>query len=130
MASHARCPCSTQSTNMTTTSQVLDAAMALNPEQRAELAHRLLLSLEPAEIDEDADQAWAAEIRRRLDAVRDGHVILRDWDEALHKMREAIIPRGNTFFRSYMSWIAQRSLPATSVSRTRVGATRTTRWFA
>jgi hypothetical protein len=42
---------------MTTPSQVLDAAMALNPDQRADIAHKLLLSLEPADFDEDADQA-------------------------------------------------------------------------
>ena len=78
---------------MTTPSQVLDAAMALNPDQRADIAHKLLLSLEPADFDEDADQAWAAEIRRRLQAIREGRVVLRDWDEALAGIRQAIDSR-------------------------------------
>ena len=78
---------------MTTPSQVLDAAMALNPEQRADIAHQLLLSLELADFDEDADQAWAAEIRRRQQAIREGRVVLRDWDEALAGIRQALDSR-------------------------------------
>ena len=78
---------------MTTPSQVLDAAMALNPEQRADIAHQLLLSLELADLDEDADQAWAAEIRRRQQAIREGRVVLRDWDEALAGIRQALDSR-------------------------------------
>ena len=62
--------------------------------ERAELAHTLLLSLEPGDFDEDADQEWAAEIRRRLQAIRNGRVALRDWDEALVSIRQAITTRG------------------------------------
>jgi putative addiction module component (TIGR02574 family) len=75
---------------MTTPSQVLDAALGLNPDQRADIAHQLLLSLEPDDIDEDADQAWAAEIRRRLQAIREGRILLRDWDEALTGIRQIL----------------------------------------
>ena len=79
---------------MAIASQILDVALSLNPEERAELAHTLLLSLEPGDVDEDADQEWAAEIRRRLQAIRDGQVALRDWDEALVSVRQAITKRG------------------------------------
>jgi hypothetical protein len=75
---------------MTTPSQIVDAAMALEPTQRAEVAHQLLLSLEPDDFDPDADSAWAVEIRRRLQAIRDGRVILRDWDEALADIRQSL----------------------------------------
>jgi putative addiction module component (TIGR02574 family) len=78
---------------MTTCSQVLDAALALNPDQRAEVAHQLLLSLETEDFDEDADQAWAAEIQRRLQAIRSGNAVLRDWDEAVANIRRAIHSR-------------------------------------
>src|SRR5438132_214387 len=84
-------PSTLRRSNMPAALQVLDAAMALNRDQRAELAHKLLLSLEPDGIDEDADQAWAAEIRRRLLAIRDGQVALRDWDEALLRVRQATV---------------------------------------
>ncbi len=78
---------------MTTPSQILDAAMALDTGQRAEVAHKLLLSLEPADFDEDVDQAWAAELRGRLQAIREGRVRLRDWDEALAGIRQSILSK-------------------------------------
>jgi hypothetical protein len=78
---------------MTTPSQILDAALALDTAQRAEVAHQLLLSLELADFDEDADQAWAAELRQRLQAIREGRVPLRDWDEALADIRQATVAK-------------------------------------
>jgi hypothetical protein len=78
---------------MTTPAQILDAAMALDDGQRAEVAHQLLLSLEAADFDDDADSAWAAEIRRRLQAIREGRVVLRDWDEALADIRQSLVSK-------------------------------------
>ena len=75
---------------MTTPSQIVDAAMALDAGQRAEVAHQLLLSLEPDDFDADADSAWAEEIRRRRQAILDGRVILRDWDEAVADIRQSL----------------------------------------
>jgi putative addiction module component (TIGR02574 family) len=75
---------------MATASEVLTAARSLSAQQRAEVAHALLLSLEPDDGDADADAAWAAEIRRRLQAIREGTVALRDWDEALEEIRQSI----------------------------------------
>lgn len=51
---------------MTTASQVLNAALGLKPDERAQVAHRLLLSLEPDDGEHGADEAWGAEVRRRL----------------------------------------------------------------
>ncbi len=78
---------------MSTTSDVLTAALGLTSRERAEVAHKLLLSLESDGFDEDADQAWAEEIRRRLQAIRDGSVVLRDWDDALNEIRESIVSK-------------------------------------
>jgi hypothetical protein len=61
--------------------------------KRAEVAHQLVFSLEPADFDEDANQAWAAEVRRRLWAIRDGNVVLRYWDEALTGIRRSLVSR-------------------------------------
>jgi hypothetical protein len=74
--------------------EILNAAMGLNAEERAEVAHRLLLSLETETFDDDVDQAWAAEIQRRLQAIRQGDVALRDWDEALSDIRRSIAAKG------------------------------------
>lgn len=73
-----------------TASELLTAAQRLSHQERAEVAHELLLTLEPDEFDDDCQQAWAAEIRERLKAIREGRVILRDWDEALAEIRQSI----------------------------------------
>jgi hypothetical protein len=53
-------------------SEVLDTTLNLSPEQRAEIAHGLLLSLEPEDFEQNVNQEWAGGIRRRLQAIRDG----------------------------------------------------------
>jgi hypothetical protein len=78
---------------MTTPSQIVNAAMALDGSQRAEVAHQLLLSLEPNDFDADADSAWAEEIQRRRQAIREGRAILRDWNEALADIRQSLAPK-------------------------------------
>jgi putative addiction module component (TIGR02574 family) len=64
---------------------LLDAALALNDLERAWLAERLLESLGPDDetsggdlLDEDA---FAAEIERRCQEVREGKVELIPWSE-------------------------------------------------
>ena len=81
---------------MATTSDVLSAALALPAEERAEVAHKLLLSLEPGEPDLNADQSWAVEIRRRLLAIREGQSPLRDWDDVLEDIRQGLASKGGT----------------------------------
>lgn len=65
---------------------LLDEALKLSAEERAGLAARLLRSLDD-EGDEDFDQAayddaWGAEIQKRLDEVDRGEVKMIPWDEA------------------------------------------------
>ena len=79
---------------MVTASEVFNAAMSLQASERAEVAHRLVLSLEPADFDEDVDQAWAEEVRRRRQAVQEGSVKLLDWKDALADIRQSIMSRG------------------------------------
>ncbi|MGM0559395.1 MAG: addiction module protein [Myxococcota bacterium] len=45
------------------------AALALPPEDRAELAKHLIASLDEGD---EIDEAWRSEVRRRLDAFRSG----------------------------------------------------------
>ncbi|RIK72687.1 MAG: hypothetical protein DCC68_26090 [Planctomycetota bacterium] len=77
------------------TSHCIAAATSLPLEQRAELAHALLLSLEPDDGDADADEAWAVKIRRRLRAIREGTAVLRDWDEALADIQRSLASQGS-----------------------------------
>jgi Putative addiction module component len=81
---------------MTTPSEILNAALALDSRQRADVTYQLLLSLEPPDFDDNADAAWAAEIRRRLQAIRAGQVVLRDWDDALSDIRRSLFARGQS----------------------------------
>jgi putative addiction module component (TIGR02574 family) len=52
-------------------SQLLEEALALAPSERAEIADRLLSSLEPP-AQEEIDKLWAAESEERLDAYDRG----------------------------------------------------------
>ena len=52
---------------------ILEAAMNLPPEQRVDIADRLLASL-PDDYVNEVERAWAQEAERRLDAVQRGEV--------------------------------------------------------
>jgi len=61
--------------------KILDDALRLTDEDRADLAARLLESLD-GETDAGATSAWDAEIRRRLDDLDRGNVKPVPWAEA------------------------------------------------
>ena len=63
-----------------TTRRLLDEALDLPDRERAELAARLIESLDAAEQD-DVDAAWAAEIERRCAALDSGEAVASDWAE-------------------------------------------------
>lgn len=55
-------------------------ALALPPDERAELAHEIIASLDgPA--DDAAAEAWVREIERRVREVKNGSVKLVDWKD-------------------------------------------------
>jgi hypothetical protein len=80
---------------MSTASEILNAALALNVQQRSEIAHHLLLSLELDDSDDEIEKAWVDEIRRRRQAIREGRTTLHDWNEALISLRDSIAPKGS-----------------------------------
>lgn len=63
-------------------------ARALPPEDRARLAEELLASLDPGEAE--VDDAWDAELRRRIAEVDDGTVTLVPADQAFEQVRRAL----------------------------------------
>jgi len=69
--------------------QITDAALALSSEARALLADRLVESLDPLQ-DEEVQQLWAIEARRRLDEVRSGRVNPIDGAEAIERVQCAM----------------------------------------
>jgi putative addiction module component (TIGR02574 family) len=56
-----------------TQEQIVEAALSLSPQARAELADRLLTSLNGPE-QAEIDQAWAEECERRIDDYDAGRV--------------------------------------------------------
>jgi len=67
--------------------KVIEGALRLPKSARAALAARLLESLD-SEIDEDAEEAWDAEIGRRLDEIDSGRVKMVPWSEARRQIME------------------------------------------
>lgn len=66
------------------------AALALPPDERARLAERLLASLEA---DPEVGAAWAAEVRRRVEAWEAREVDEVPWDEARRRIRDHLAAR-------------------------------------
>jgi len=68
--------------------QLLVEALRLPEEERAALAGELIGSLE-TEVDSDAEAAWSAEIRARLDQLNAGTARTVPWSEARRRIHAA-----------------------------------------
>jgi len=69
--------------------EIENSALKLDEKHRAELAKRLLLSLED-QIDEDIEQAWIDEINRRSKEVESGQVTLIPAEQVIEKARKIL----------------------------------------
>ncbi|MGH9932016.1 MAG: addiction module protein [Pyrinomonadaceae bacterium] len=70
---------------MSELSRILEEALALPAEERARLAASLISSLEPEE-DPDVEQAWRAEVARRVEELDKGTAETVDWEEARRRI--------------------------------------------
>jgi len=68
--------------------QLLVEALRLTDEERAALAGELLDSLD-ADVDPDAEAAWAAEIRARVSDLEAGRSKTIPWSEARRRIHAA-----------------------------------------
>jgi putative addiction module component (TIGR02574 family) len=66
--------------------ELLQKALALPENERAELAGNLISSLETA-VDADVDAAWQHEVSRRLQEVQSGSVKTVPWEDVRKKAR-------------------------------------------
>lgn len=71
------------------TADILRDALSLPPEARAALADSLLQSLD-TEVDEDAEQEWREEIRRRITDLESGRVQTIAWSEVQARLNRQI----------------------------------------
>jgi len=77
---------------MTTNAQkVLEDAMTLAPNDRADLAAQLLASLD--EREEDVEAAWAVEIQRRAAEARRNPDDDEDWRVVLDEIQREVLSR-------------------------------------
>lgn len=71
--------------------EVLEKALKLPTQERAEVAAELLASLDET-TDENVDVAWAAEIERRARRVLSGESAGTDWAEARARVVSKVFP--------------------------------------
>jgi len=72
--------------------RLLDEALLLPEGERAELAAKLIESLD-GETDGDVDDAWAEEIERRCAALDAGEAVTSDWELVRSRIEREILRR-------------------------------------
>jgi putative addiction module component (TIGR02574 family) len=72
--------------------EIENQALQLSPQERGELIHRLIVSLdgEPEESPEAIAKAWDEEIARRVADMEAGHTQWIDADEVMTRLRTKI----------------------------------------
>ena len=72
------------------TEKICIEVLSLPRDARAEIAHRLLTSLENEDFADDVSETWRNEIRRRQQDFRDGKANEVSAEEALRRAEAAI----------------------------------------
>jgi len=67
-------------------SEVLEKALTLSAQDRGLLIDRLIESLDQGVPEEGAEQAWAEEIKRRVEDIRSGKAKMIPGDEVLREL--------------------------------------------
>jgi putative addiction module component (TIGR02574 family) len=76
---------------MVSSTEVMAHAMKLPEKERADLAHQLLLSLEPEDFDDnEIASAWQHEIESRLKKIADGNFHAQPSREAVAEIRQQL----------------------------------------
>ena len=76
--------------HMSSAERILRDALALPESERAEIASRLIESLDQ-EPDVDVDEAWAAEIERRYAALDTVGAVTSDWQDVRRRIATQIL---------------------------------------
>jgi putative addiction module component (TIGR02574 family) len=69
--------------------QILQSALALDYDERVEIAESLMLSLDDERAAE-IEAAWAEEIKRRIASIDSGQAKMMPWDESIRSMSERL----------------------------------------
>ncbi len=65
---------------------LLGQALRMSEEERAEIAEKLIASLEDSP-DIDVEQAWQEEVRRRISDLESGNAVSIPWEEVRRRLR-------------------------------------------
>ena len=68
---------------------ILDAALKLEPAERARIAHEIIVSLDDEPADEGVEEAWEQELAKRAAEIDSGAVKVEPWS----KVRQDPSPR-------------------------------------
>lgn len=74
----------------TTALKICVEALSLPRQARAELAHRLLVSLEDEPVKPDVEEAWKATAEQRYDKLKVGKTTARDAMQAVRDARKRL----------------------------------------
>jgi len=67
-------------------SEVLEKALALSTQERGLLIHHLIESLDEGPAEEGVEEAWDAEIKRRVDDIRAGKVTMIPGERVIREL--------------------------------------------
>jgi hypothetical protein len=74
----------------TTALKICVEALSLPKQARAELAHRLLVSLEDEPVKPEIEEAWKETAERRFGNLRKGRTTARDAKQAVREARKRL----------------------------------------
>lgn len=71
--------------------ELLQQALGLEPDQRAELAEELLESIRRSDFEsEELQRAWSDEVERRLEEIRDGRAEVIPWEQVQAELSNVV----------------------------------------
>jgi putative addiction module component (TIGR02574 family) len=69
---------------------ILDAALKLEPAERARIAHEIIVSLDDEPADEGVEEAWEHELAKRAAEIDSGAVKLEPWSKVRQDLLDIV----------------------------------------
>jgi putative addiction module component (TIGR02574 family) len=69
---------------------ILDAALKLEPAERARIAHEIIVSLDDEPADEGVEEAWEQELAKRAAEIDSGAVKLEPWSKVRQDLLDIV----------------------------------------
>jgi putative addiction module component (TIGR02574 family) len=69
---------------------ILDAALKLEPAERARIAHEIIVSLDDEPADEGVEEAWEQELAKRAAEIDSGAVKVEPWSKVRQDLLDIV----------------------------------------